>query len=77
MTIIAVIIGYVLGIAPFFIFNLMNKGIAFKVKTTSESNDETKEVINEWLYGKKEEININKTNEGTQIYNEYTGVNNG
>lgn len=72
MVLIAVVIGYILGIIPFIVPKL------FSVKEEKQSNKEMENyyknqenILNEWLNGKEDEVN--QTNEITQedIFKEY------
>lgn len=72
MVLIAVIIGYLLGIIPFIVPKL------FSIKEEKQSNKEVEDyyknqenILNEWLNGKEDKVN--QTNEINQedIFREY------
>ena len=72
MILIAVVIGYLLGIIPFIVPKL------FSIKEEKQSNKEMEEyyknqenILNEWLNGKEDKVN--QTNEINQedIFKEY------
>lgn len=76
MIILAVIVGYVLGVAPFIVPKLYEAMINRK-ETVKEENvtRQEQELLDEWLNGpKKEEKNNNVANQ-QDIFNEYmTGI---
>lgn len=61
---VAVIIGYLLGVAPFVIPKLLEMKNQ-KVEMSPEEEKEQQEIIDEWLNGPKNNINQE------DIYNEY------
>lgn len=72
MVLIAVVIGYILGIIPFIVPKL------FSIKEEKQSNKEMEnyyknqeDILNEWLNGKEDKVN--QTNEINQedIFKEY------
>ena len=68
MILVSVIVGYILGIAPFIVPKTIEKielGKSRKVKV--EEDKTTTEIINEWLNGPQENNKINQAD----IYNEY------
>lgn len=73
MILIAVIVGYLLGIAPFIFMYFYKKKIEAKEEQKIQvENKEGKEIFNEWVYGReKEEILQNKFNQ-EDIFKEYT-----
>lgn len=83
MVLVAVVIGYVLGIAPFLLFYIVKRNnekvdIEEYKNDLQQSKNETEEIINEWVYGESKDINKDNTNEGTRAFNEFMGVaNNG
>ncbi len=62
MVLIAVIVGYVLGIAPFIYKTIVEKT---DKKEATEKQASTEQIFNEWLNGPE------KTNQETNIYDEY------
>lgn len=72
MVLVAVIIGYILGVAPVVVYFLWQNRNIKPIKAVEQNNDETKNIINEWLYGKQEE-NDKKQVSQDKIYEEYVG----
>ena len=90
MIILAVVIGYVLGVTPFLFFYILNNNISFKrakeddcaqSDTQSDSQNEAEQLLDEWLNGEKEETDKEDTSKNRSvmdIYNEFlTGKSNG
>ncbi len=70
MILIAVIVGYILGIAPFVvpkIIEIMQNRL--KERNDEQENKEQQEIIDEWINGPNKD-NDNKVNQ-QDIYNEY------
>lgn len=68
MIILAVIIGYILGIAPFVAPNIIEKIEATKkVKEEAEDSKEQEEIFNEWLNG----VNEPKQVDQHELFEEY------
>lgn len=66
MEIIAVVVGYMLGVSTFFISNYMNKRINDKeiINPNNEENDVNNEldlILDEWKNGKQENYSENET----------------
>jgi len=72
MVLIAVIIGYILGVAPVVAYFLWQNRNIKPVEVVEENNEETKNIISEWLYGKQEE-NDKKQVSQDKIFEEYVG----
>ena len=75
ITIIAMIIGYILGIAPFITPKIIEL-VRNRVNTSKkeEENKEQAEIFDEWLNGAKKEETPTSINQ-QDIYNEYiTGI---
>ena len=72
MIIVAVIVGYLLGITPFVIPKAIDLINSFKSnKTREEERKEEQDILDEWLNGPKEKNEVNQQ----EIYNEYmTGI---
>ena len=62
MVLIAVLVGYVLGIAPFIYKTIVEKT---DKKEATEKQASAEQIFNEWLNGPE------KTNQETNIYDEY------
>lgn len=73
MEILAVFIGYLLGIAPFVVPKIVERiDSRVSVKATEEDEKELNEIYDEWLNGKKEEpINEPRKVDQQSIYEEY------
>lgn len=69
MILIAVIVGYILGITPLILLKIIdNKEVKIKENKESEEYKEQQEIFDEWMNGpKKEETTINQED----IINEY------
>lgn len=69
MILIAVIVGYILGITPLIVLKMINnKEVKIKENKEAEEYKEQQEIFDEWLNGpKKEETTINQED----IINEY------
>lgn len=76
MVLVAVIIGYILGVAPVVVYFLwQNRNVkALKVEEQQEENT-TKNIVYEWLYGKEKEEPVNEKKQVSQdkIFEEYVG----
>jgi len=72
MVLVAVIIGYILGIAPVVVYFLWQNRNIKPIKAVEENNEETKNIISEWVYGKQEE-NDKKQVSQDKIFEEYVG----
>ena len=71
MILIAVIVGYVLGIAPFIYIKLLERQKNTQVEKQEEKiEDKTQEILDEWLNGAKEVNKVEVTQE--DLYEEYT-----
>lgn len=65
MVVIAVVIGYLLGVAPFVVPKIIERIDSKKnVEITEAEEKEQNEIFNEWIYGG------NKVNQ-QDLYNEY------
>ena len=73
MEILAVVIGYLLGIAPFVVPKIIERTIAIRnSKIAEQEKEEREELFDEWLNGKKEEpINEPRKVDQQSIYEEY------
>lgn len=68
MILIAVITGYVLGIAPFIYKEIIDRAIINNTKKEeTEKQNTAEQIFNEWLNG----ADVNKTNQVSNIYDEY------
>lgn len=68
MILIAVITGYVLGIAPFIYKEIIDRTLINKSKKEeTEKQNTAEQIFNEWLNG----ADANKTNQVSNIYEEY------
>ena len=73
MVLIAVIIGYILGIAPIVAYFLWQNRKEKVLKKEEQKDENTvKNIVNEWLYG-KEPINEKKEVSQEDIFKEYVG----
>jgi len=72
MVLVAVIIGYILGVAPVVLYFLWQNRNMKSLKVFEKEEAETKNIINEWLYGKQEK-NDKKEVSQEEIFNEYMG----
>jgi len=76
MVLVAVIIGYILGIAPVVVYFLWQNRKEKVLKLEEQKDENTaKNIFNEWLYGKGKEEPINEKKEVSQedIFKEYVG----
>ena len=75
MILLAVIVGYILGIAPFVVPKILELRKNKVVEDTNKEDSKTQnEIFDEWLNGPKQEVNTNQVNQ-EEIYNEYiTGI---
>lgn len=72
MILIAVIVGYLLGIIPFIIPKILERREEYLEKRQNEIDcEKEKEIFDEWLNGAKTEESYNKVNQA-DIYQEYT-----
>ena len=68
MILIAVIVGYILGIAPFIVLKIVNNKEQKVAENKEEENYKVQqEIFDEWLNGPKKENQINQED----IINEY------
>lgn len=71
MILVAVIVGYILGVMPFIVPKILEKKEEqIELKKDEEDYKTQKEIFDEWLNGKKENSDDNKVNQ-QDIYNEY------
>lgn len=71
MILVAVIVGYILGVMPFIVPKILEKKEKqIELKKDEEDYKTQKEIFDEWLNGKKENSDDNKVNQ-QDIYNEY------
>lgn len=75
MVLVAVIIGYILGVAPVVVYFLWQNRNMKPVKAVEENEYETKNIITEWLYGKQDNQDVNDKKQVSQdkIFEEYVG----
>lgn len=76
MTLLAVVVGYVLGVAPFITYYLIKnkENKAEEAKQESEKTEE-QELFSEWLNGKKDNVKSEDKINQMDIYKEYvTGI---
>ena len=75
MILVAVIVGYILGVMPFIVPKILEKKEEqIELKKDEEDYKTQKEIFDEWLNGTKENRNDNKVNQA-DIYKEYvTGI---
>ena len=75
MILVAVIVGYILGVMPFIVPKILEKKEEqIELKKGEEEYKTQKEIFDEWLNGTKENRNDNKVNQA-DIYKEYvTGI---
>ena len=71
MILVAVIVGYILGVMPFIVPKILEKKEEqIELKKGEEEYKTQKEIFDEWLNGTKENRNDNKVNQ-EDIYKEY------
>lgn len=71
MILVAVIVGYILGVMPFIVPKILEKKEEqIELKKDEEDYKTQKEIFDEWLNGAKENRNENKVNQ-EDIYKEY------
>ena len=71
MILVAVIVGYILGVLPFIVPKILEKKEEqIELKKGEEEYKTQKEIFDEWLNGTKENRNDNKVNQ-EDIYKEY------
>ena len=71
MILVAVIVGYILGVMPFIVPKILEKKEEqIELKKDEEEYKTQKEIFDEWLNGTKENRNDNKVNQ-EDIYKEY------
>ena len=71
MILVAVIVGYILGVMPFIVPKILEKKEEqIELKKDEEEYKTQKEIFDEWLNGAKENRNENKVNQ-EDIYKEY------
>lgn len=83
MLLLAVMLGYILGVAPVVVYFLWQnrKEIIIKAEEKEQKEDEKKttDILSEWLYGKpkdesvNEPVNEKKPVNQEQIFKEYIG----
>ena len=71
MILVAVVVGYILGVMPFIVPKILEKKEEqIEFKKDEEDYKTQKEIFDEWLNGAKENRNENKVNQ-EDIYKEY------
>ena len=71
MILVAVVVGYILGVLPFIVPKILEKKEEqIELKKGEEEYKTQKEIFDEWLNGTKENRNDNKVNQ-EDIYKEY------
>ena len=71
MILVAVIVGYILGVMPFIVPKILEKKEEqIELKKDEEDYKTQKEIFDEWLNGTKENRNDNKVNQ-EDIYKQY------
>lgn len=71
MILVAVVVGYILGVMPFIVPKILEKKEEqIELKKDEEEYKTQKEIFDEWLNGTKENRNDNKVNQ-EDIYKEY------
>lgn len=71
MILVAVVVGYILGVMPFIVPKILEKKEEqIELKKDEEEYKTQKEIFDEWLNGEKENRNDNKVNQ-EDIYKEY------
>lgn len=71
MILVAVVVGYILGVMPFIVPKILEKKEEqIELKKGEEEYKTQKEIFDEWLNGTKENRNDNKVNQ-EDIYKEY------
>ena len=71
MILVAVVVGYILGVMPFIVPKILEKKEEqIEFKKGEEEYKTQKEIFDEWLNGTKENRNENKVNQ-EDIYKEY------
>ena len=71
MILVAVVVGYILGVMPFIVPKILEKKEEqIELKKDEEDYKTQKEIFDEWLNGTKENRNDNKVNQ-EDIYKEY------
>lgn len=79
MLLLAVMLGYILGVAPVVVYFLWQNRREIIIKTEKKEQKEeekkTTDILSEWLYGKPkdESVNEKKPVNQEQIFKEYIG----